>query len=230
MKLISRVSVNKCDLLQLISTIILVLLFNSGNAQNVGIGIVSPTDKLHINAATGEDALRVQINAVTKFRVNSNGGVTIGAGVIVPPVNGLLVQGSIRPSDGIEASNKLVISSTGDSIVLNAGGSQIILAVNGNIIIRAPANSITIDAGNQLNLEGAVININALSQLNLSGLNVNINAGATLSQTSLGTIGINSNITRFNNGSRGAARLNDVTSGSESTHVIISASNKVFLE
>lgn len=44
-------------------------------AQNIGIGVTSPTDKLHVNSATGENALLVQVNGSTKLRVNANGGL-----------------------------------------------------------------------------------------------------------------------------------------------------------
>jgi hypothetical protein len=213
-------------------------------AQNIGIGIVNPTDKLHISAATGEDALRVQINAVTKFRVNSNGGVSIGAGTIVPPANGLLVQGSIKPSDGIEASNKLIIESTGDSMILNAGGSQIIIAANGNITIKAPAAHITIDAAGALNLEGASVNIDAATSLNLSGTMVNINgqiinhsatsqynvSSQMITQTGISQLNLHSAFIRMNNGGRGIARISDVTSGGSTTQTIATASTKVFID
>jgi hypothetical protein len=83
-------------------------LFEKIFAQNVGIGTTSQTDKLHINAPAGIDPLRVQANGSTKLRVFENGGTTIG-GLTIPPVNGLLVQESIQPQNGITAITKLII-------------------------------------------------------------------------------------------------------------------------
>ena len=43
-----------------------------------GIGENIPSDKLHVNSDTGEDAFRVQVEGATKFRVYANGGVSVG--------------------------------------------------------------------------------------------------------------------------------------------------------
>lgn len=59
---------------------------NSGSAEfvilgdgKIGTGTLNPSDKFHINSATGEYPLRVQVNGTTKFRVHTNGGVSIGS-------------------------------------------------------------------------------------------------------------------------------------------------------
>lgn len=145
--------------------------------QNVGIGTVSPTDKLHINSATGQDPLRVQINGSTKLRVNDNGGTSIGT-LTVPSANGLIVAGSIQPQSGIATNNKLNLESTGDSIIVMAGGSQIILASNGNITIKATTGKIVIDAGSlDLELKGSNIKILATSTLTMNGSQIKLNGG-----------------------------------------------------
>lgn len=61
---------------------------------SVGIGVSAPSDKLHVAAASGQPALRVQIDGATKLRVTSNGGVAIGANAATP-ADGLFVQGPI---------------------------------------------------------------------------------------------------------------------------------------
>lgn len=65
--------------------------------KQVGIGITAPSDRLHVYAAAGEDAMRVQINGTTRFRIHDNGGVSIG-GNIAPPAAGLVVAGITQPS------------------------------------------------------------------------------------------------------------------------------------
>jgi len=57
-----------------------------------GFGTTAPNAKLHINSASGQSALRAQVNASTKFLVHSGGGVSIGSGT-TPPANGLYVAG-----------------------------------------------------------------------------------------------------------------------------------------
>lgn len=186
---------------KIVVQILLLLIPLMGAGQNIGIGVTVPSDKLHINAATGEDALRVQVNSLTKLRVWSNGGVSVGSPVI-PPVNGLYVNGSIQPQNGMETAAKMIIESTADSIILKAGGSEIILAANGNITIRSGGSS-------TLNIEaGGSLAISAGAQLNLSaGTGININASSVISL--LGTQ------IRLNGSTRQVARVNDAVNGTQ---------------
>ncbi|MEM6346239.1 MAG: tail fiber domain-containing protein, partial [Bacteroidota bacterium] len=64
--------------------------------QQVGIGTNAPTDRLQVDADAGEDALRVRVAGVTRFRVHDNGGVSIGVNA-GPPAEGLLVRGNVQP-------------------------------------------------------------------------------------------------------------------------------------
>ena len=75
---------------------------SSGNAafvidgtKKVGIGLTTPSDRLHVYADAGEDAMRVQINGTTRFRIHDNGGVSIGQNV-TPPAAGLYVSAETR--------------------------------------------------------------------------------------------------------------------------------------
>src|SRR6476620_3234592 len=64
------------------------------NAGLWGFGTTAPNSKVHINSASGQVPLRVQVNASTKFLVHSGGGVSIGSGS-TPPANGLYVSGNV---------------------------------------------------------------------------------------------------------------------------------------
>ncbi len=134
------------------------------HSQNVGIGTVSPTDKLHINGVAGSNPLLVQINSVNKLRVNSNGGTSIGSAV-TPPANGLYVGGSMNPAGGIRSTtNPISIQSSNDSVEIMAGNNRIVISANGGIriITSNGSNGITIDAGTgDLNLKGNNVNITA---------------------------------------------------------------------
>lgn len=55
-----------------------VILGNSADDGSVGIGVGFPSDRLHLQSATGQDAMRVQVGGTTRFRIGSNGGVAIG--------------------------------------------------------------------------------------------------------------------------------------------------------
>ncbi len=157
---------------------------------NIGIGVTNPSDKLHINSAAGADALRVQVDGITKLRVWSNGGISIGSPV-TPPVNGIYVAGSIQPSSGIITPSKLVVESTGDSIILNAGGSQVIVASNGNITIKA-------------NGPGKIDII--------SNTSLNLTAATNITMTASGFISLNGTQIRLNGSSRPLVRTNDQVS------------------
>jgi hypothetical protein len=60
----------------------------------VGIGTISPTERLQVNSAAEANPFRAQVNGATKFLVHRYGGVAIGANVI-PPANGLYVAGNV---------------------------------------------------------------------------------------------------------------------------------------
>jgi hypothetical protein len=47
----------------------------------VGIGTTSPTERLHVNSASGANVFRAQVNGSTKFLVHSGGGIAIGSSV-----------------------------------------------------------------------------------------------------------------------------------------------------
>ena len=72
--------------------------------KQVGIGTNAPTDRLQIDAAAGEDALRVRTNGTTRLRVHDNGGVSLG-GNVAPPAGGLYVFGESRFDDNIYPDN-----------------------------------------------------------------------------------------------------------------------------
>lgn len=184
--------------------VLLTVTRSSATAQNVGIGVASPTDKLQVNAAAAANPLLIQINSVNKLRVNSNGGTTIGAAVVAP-ANGLYVAGVTNPAGGIRSStNAISIQSNNDSVEIIAGNNKIVVSANGGIrIITANgSNGITIDAGaGDLNLKGNNINITAA---NICSTKANKLFTVSTDSTYFSTI--NGNIALY------AAKNSDITS------------------
>lgn len=96
-----------------------------GNGK-VGIN-ANPSDRLHVRALSGEDALRVQIGGATKLRVFQNGGTTIGTNnVSGTPSNGLYVQGNTglgigNPTDKLAVGGDMNI--TGEVKANSVSGS-----------------------------------------------------------------------------------------------------------
>jgi len=90
----------------------------------VGIGTISPTDKLHINSASGVNAFRAQVNSSTKLLVHSGGGVSIGSGS-TPPSNGLYVSGNTGIGT-IAPKGKLHVKGNADAsqLIIDANATQ----------------------------------------------------------------------------------------------------------
>ncbi len=76
-------------------------------SKEVGIGTTGPSDKLHVKAGVGQNALRVQVGSSTKLRVLSNGGTSIGTNNTSPPQNGLYVRGRIVCDSTITSTHLL---------------------------------------------------------------------------------------------------------------------------
>jgi hypothetical protein len=77
---------------------------------NVGVGTLSPSERLHINTPTATNPLRVQVNGNTRLFVHSNGGTAIG-GNVTPPALGLYVNGNVGIGTATPSS-KLHVNST----------------------------------------------------------------------------------------------------------------------
>ncbi|MDA3906962.1 MAG: hypothetical protein PF484_12900 [Bacteroidales bacterium] len=69
-------------------------LYANPTSTNVGIGTSSPSAKLHVNAGSGQDGLRLQLSGSTRLWLNSNGGLSIG-NYATPPSRGLYVYGNV---------------------------------------------------------------------------------------------------------------------------------------
>jgi hypothetical protein len=162
------------------------LCISKADAQSVGIGTTNPNsnDLLHISAAPGINGLLVQIRGADKFRVNANGGTSIGSSTAAPS-NGLYVTGVTNPFGGIRsATNPINIQSTNDSVEIVSGTNRIVVFANGGIkiVTGGGTNGITIDAGiGDLVLKGANVNVTSTKDINIdAGMNVNAQADMSM--------------------------------------------------
>jgi len=88
----------------------------------VGIGTTTPDSRLVINTTVkGQNALRAQVNGVTKLLVDDGGGVSVGS-TTTPPANGLYVSGSVGIGTA-SPSYKLHSVSSGTAIYGNSTSS-----------------------------------------------------------------------------------------------------------
>ena len=211
------------------------------SAQNVGIGLTNPQDRLHVlSPFTNVGGLRVDVTTGTALRVHPNAGTSIGTAQ-TPPPGGLTVDGVIRPLDSIKATqNAIHIVSTADSIVLLAGGSRIILGANGAVKILAGGTAgITIDGGNgPVNISGSNVSISADGNFSASAAgNATVTgaSNATLSGaqtfvTGSGLAKMNAGVIQIGNSGLPAARAGDFVNAPGGVGTIVTGSMKVLIE
>jgi len=72
-------------------------------SNRVGIGTTAPAAYLHVDVPVNTLPMAVQINGASKFKVNSNGSVSIG-GVAVGAENGLYVNGQVSIGTAVPAT------------------------------------------------------------------------------------------------------------------------------
>ncbi len=137
--------------------------------QRVGVNTTTPEATLHVktdhsasDTAGGTDPFMVELYDSTKLKTFTNGGTSIGSG-IVPPKNGLYVKGALRPDSGIATPQKLVVESIGNSITMKAGNSEVTIDASGNITIvtHDPTSNISIQSAGDLKLSGKNISMKA---------------------------------------------------------------------
>ncbi|MCB9219926.1 MAG: hypothetical protein H6610_10770 [Ignavibacteriales bacterium] len=85
----------------------------------LGIGNINsnmaPSALLDIDAASSEIAMNVDVGGATKFKINQNGGTTIGSNN-QPPLNGLNVSGDVKMNGDAEIDGTVTIGTSGTPI------------------------------------------------------------------------------------------------------------------
>jgi hypothetical protein len=161
------------------------------NAGLWGFGTTAPNSKVHINSASAQVPLRVQVNASTKFLVNSTGGVAIGSGT-TPPANGLYVAGNVGIGTSSPESKLHVFKGSAGAVTsFSAAPLSVENSANSYINILAPDVAATgiLFGKPESNLSGGII-YNDISY-NPNGFDFRTNGNVTkMVLTNTGNVGI----------------------------------------
>ncbi len=67
----------------------------NGAGGQLGVGLSNPSDTFHIASTSARNAMRVQVNGTTRFRINAEGGTAIGTNNSSVPAGELYVHGDV---------------------------------------------------------------------------------------------------------------------------------------
>jgi hypothetical protein len=95
----------------------------SHNNGNVSIGTNTLDARLTVNASSGSNILLGQVAGITRLRLASNGGLSLGSGS-TPPTNGLIIAGDVGIGTPVPSAKLQVIGKTllSDSLTVTGGG------------------------------------------------------------------------------------------------------------
>ncbi len=182
--------------------------------NRVGVGTTTPSAKLHVNSASGEDGLRVQVAGSTKLLVNSAGGVSVGS-LTSAPANGLFVSGNAGFGTATPEANLHILRGSAGVVTANANATLVVENSTSNYInmLTPDANERGIIFGDALNATDAGIyygasnsmgfrtngnvtrmTLSSTGDLDISGGSLSFGSVERFSDSGSNTIGTNSNI------------------------------------
>lgn len=103
----------------------------------MGFGIHSPSDRLHISVPDGESAFRVQHDGLTRIRVNANGGVSLGGNSTIVPAGDTYVVNKLGVGENEPSARLHVVSDSGEWPLLIRADDDLSMVVidDGNVEI-----------------------------------------------------------------------------------------------
>ena len=176
-----------------------IILGNSVDDGFVGIGIATPSDRLHINALAAQDAFRVQQDGQTRFRINANGGISIGANNATVANSNAYFSGLVgvgNPTPGAKL-HVAASSTTTDGILVSSGTKEALFAASrfesNDSYLFTSQSDLSLNADSDLvATSGSDITMSAQSFMTLdSGLKSTINGIIEVEINSDNTVDIN---------------------------------------
>ena len=103
----------------------------------MGFGVHSPSDRLHISVPDGESAFRVQHNGLTRIRVNANGGVSLGGNSTIVPAGDTYVVNNLGVGENEPTAKLHVRSEQGRAPleILTGSSRNMYITENGGITL-----------------------------------------------------------------------------------------------
>ncbi|MBO6513029.1 MAG: tail fiber domain-containing protein [Phycisphaerales bacterium] len=163
-----------------------ILLGNSTDDGLVGIGVSSPSDRLHINTAAGQSAFRIQQDGNTRMRINANGGISLGANnttvadsnVYIPQSLGI---GTPTPEERLHLA---VSNPTTEGLLITSGSDETLYAASRIDALDdyriESSTDINFAANSEIDLTTITVDINATSEIDLSASLLDLNASGTV--------------------------------------------------
>ena len=173
-----------------------IILGNTNDDGPVAIGLNNPTDRLHINTAPGESALRIQQDGTTRLRINAGGGISLGANNTTVADSNVYIPQSLGIGDSTPDNRLHIAANTPDQhglLVTNASVSTLLaparIETNTDYTIESSdtlrlntQNDLFINSGRNLGIDTdlGVFMSSAQATSISSNTDVDLNAGLTV--------------------------------------------------
>jgi hypothetical protein len=107
-----------------------IILGNTTDDGLVAIGLSNPSDRLHVNTAPGQSALRIQQDGQTRMRINASGGISLGANNTTVADSNVYIPQSLGIGDSTPDNRLHIAANTPDQhgLLLTNGAASTLLA------------------------------------------------------------------------------------------------------
>ena len=173
-----------------------VILGNTTDDGLVAIGLSTPSDRLHVNTAPGQSALRIQQDGTTRLRINASGGISLGANNTTVADSNVYIPQSLGIGDSTPDNRLHIAANTPDQhgLLLTNGAASTLLAParflsnadytieSSNTLRLITQNDLFIDSGRNLSIDtnlGVFMNSSQTTSIS-SSTDIDLNASLTV--------------------------------------------------